>query len=422
MIINGKRALAHIQQVHDIQPIVGADNIELVHVLGWTLIAKKGEFKDGDLAVYIEIDSKVPDTDDRFAFLQSKKFKVKTYKLGKFGVVSQGLALPLSLFPELSECQVNDDVTDILHITYAVEEDNARKGPRKSNPNDWVKVIAARHPKFFKSKFGKFLMARKWGRKIVRVIFFFDRPKHNDLDFPSEYCSKTDEERVQNMPYILNDKQPYIVTEKIDGTSTTFVLVKKRKLFGGCTYDFIVSSRNVRQLDPKQVCYHDTNVYWEMAEKYDIKNKMIKMLEDSGGMDYIVLQGETYRFIYDSLENDVMDAYEKYIHEQINEFRMQIKQLEDEVSKEILKEWDFDVSEWNVDKSDDIFRNSGIYFKSEYEYRSDGDREYLWLVKDNDMVLVSIKVYKSPTFDLDNSSATIGFDLYLAREVEVKDE
>jgi hypothetical protein len=294
MLINGKRALAHIQQVHDIQPIEGADNIELVHVLGWTLIAKKGEFKDGDLAVYIEIDSKVPDTDDRFAFLQSKKFKVKTYKLGKFGVVSQGLALPLSLFPELSESQLGDDVTDILHITYAVEEDNARKGPRKSNPNDWVKIIAAKHPKFFKSKVGKFLMARKWGRKLVRIIFFFVRPKHNDLDFPSEYCSKTDEERIQNMPYILKDKEPYIVTEKIDGTSTTYVLAKKKGLFGKCTYEFIVSSRNVRQLDPGQVCYHDNNVYWEMAEKYDIKNKMIKMLEHSRGMDYIVIQGETY--------------------------------------------------------------------------------------------------------------------------------
>ena len=293
MIINGKRALAHIQEVHDIQPIEDADNIELVHVLGWTLIAKKGEFKDSDLAVYIEIDSKVPDTDERFAFLQSKKFKVKTYKLGKFGVVSQGLALPLSLFPELSECPLGSDVTDILHITYAVEEDNARKGPRNKS-GDAFKILAARHPKFFKSKLGKFLMARKWGRKIVKLLFIFDKEKKSDLDFPSEYCSKTDEERVQNMPYILQDKQPYVVTEKIDGTSTTFVIVKKKGLFGKCTYEFIVSSRNVRQLDPKQVCYHDTNVYWEMAEKYDIKNKMIKMLEDSGGMDYIVLQGETY--------------------------------------------------------------------------------------------------------------------------------
>ena len=295
MLINDKRALAHIQTVHDIQSIAGADNIELVHVLGWTLIAKKGEFKEGDAAVYIEIDSKVPETDERFAFLQSKKFKVKTYKLGKFGVVSQGLALPLSLFPELAECSIGDDVTDLLKIVYAVEEDNIRKSSKKTS-SDPFKIIAAKHPKFFKTKLGKFLMDRKWGRKLVRIIFFFVRTKKLNTDFPSEYTSKTDEERIQNMPYILNDKKRYVVTEKIDGTSTTYVLVKHKKLFGKCTYEFIVSSRNVRQLDPKQVCYHDNNVYWEMAEKYDVKNKMIKMFEtfDDPDLKYIVLQGETY--------------------------------------------------------------------------------------------------------------------------------
>ena len=77
MIINDKRALAHIQLVHDIRPIEGADNIELVHVLGWTLIAKKGEFQEGDKAVYIEIDSQVPSNDERFAFLANKHYKIK---------------------------------------------------------------------------------------------------------------------------------------------------------------------------------------------------------------------------------------------------------------------------------------------------------------------------------------------------------
>ena len=295
MIINGKRALAHIQKVHDIRPIAGADNIELVHVLGWTLIAKKGEFKEDDLAVYIEIDSKVPGDDERFAFLQKRDYKVKTYKLNKFGVVSQGLALPLSLFPELAECNIGDDVTDILKIIYAVSEDNIRKSSKKTS-SDPFKIIAAKHPKFFKSKIGKWLMSKKWGRVIVRIIFFFVKTKSQSTDFPSEYTSKTDEERIQNMPWILEDKKDYVVTEKIDGTSTTYVLVKKKRLFRKCTYEFIVSSRNVRQLDPKQVCYHDTNVYWEMAEKYDVKNKMIKMFETFGDDDlkYIVLQGETY--------------------------------------------------------------------------------------------------------------------------------
>ena len=72
MIINDKRALAYIQTVHDITPIEGADNIELVHVNAWTLIAKKGEFQDGDKCVFFEIDSKLPSDNPAFEFLAAK--------------------------------------------------------------------------------------------------------------------------------------------------------------------------------------------------------------------------------------------------------------------------------------------------------------------------------------------------------------
>ena len=88
MIVNGKRALAHIEKVTNIRPIEGADNIEQCYVLGWNLICKKGEFKEGDPCVYIEIDSKVPEREE-FEFLRTKGFKVKTMKLGKFNCISQ---------------------------------------------------------------------------------------------------------------------------------------------------------------------------------------------------------------------------------------------------------------------------------------------------------------------------------------------
>ena len=42
MIIKGKRALAYVERIHDIKSIENADNIELAHILGWTLIVKKG--------------------------------------------------------------------------------------------------------------------------------------------------------------------------------------------------------------------------------------------------------------------------------------------------------------------------------------------------------------------------------------------
>ena len=124
MLVNGKRELAYVQTVHDIEPIEGADSIEKVHVLGWDLIAKKGEFKEGDKCVYIEIDSLVPSDNPVFDFLASKHYKVKTFKLGKFGVVSQGLALPLSLFPELGDLAVDTQLPKKLKISYAVIEDN----------------------------------------------------------------------------------------------------------------------------------------------------------------------------------------------------------------------------------------------------------------------------------------------------------
>lgn len=99
---NKERALAHVEKIEWIRPIGGADNIELIGVLGWVCIAKKGEFNVGDMAVYIEIDSKCPETDERFAFLANKKFKVKTMKLGKFKVISHGISLTIITFPRIT--------------------------------------------------------------------------------------------------------------------------------------------------------------------------------------------------------------------------------------------------------------------------------------------------------------------------------
>ena len=91
MLINGERALAYTARCGVIEPIEGADNIDLMQVNGWRVIVKKGEFKEGDLCVYFEIDSKVPEK-EWSEFLASKHYKVKSMKLGKFGVISQGLA------------------------------------------------------------------------------------------------------------------------------------------------------------------------------------------------------------------------------------------------------------------------------------------------------------------------------------------
>lgn len=97
----------------------------------------------------------------------------------------------------------------------------------------------------------------------------------------------------QNMPWIVNDKQPFVATEKIDGTSTTFTLKRGKGLFG--KDEFYVCSRNVCFDKAGAKCFYDKNVYTEMAEKYDIENKMKMLLNGVfTDCDWITIQGETY--------------------------------------------------------------------------------------------------------------------------------
>ena len=282
MIINDKRALAYIQHVTNIRPIDGADNIEQCNVLGWNLICKKGEFHDGDPCVYIEIDSKVPEREE-FEFLRAKGFKVKTMKLGKFNCISQGLAMPQSAFKELAGLSEGTDVTDILGIKYSVQEDNARKG--NGDPNAKYKSMAARHQKIFKKKWARWMMRRSWGRKVM--FFFFGKKKDNPRGFPT-FVSKTDEERVENQPWRIGDGKTYLATEKLDGTSCTYALERK----GRNKFEFYVCSRNVRQQDEKQECYHDHNIYWDLAFKYNIEQHLKDFLNQFPQLKWVCIQGE----------------------------------------------------------------------------------------------------------------------------------
>lgn len=280
-----ERALAHVEKIEWIRPIEGADNIELIGILGWVCISKKNEFNVGDMAVYIEIDSKCPETDERFAFLANKKFKVKTMKLGKFKIISQGLALPLSLFPELQDKKIGDDVTDALKITYASKEDAARK-TNKIDPNAKYVAMMKRRKKLFSHPYIKRIMKYNLGRKLMFLLF--GRKNDNPKNFPN-WIIKTDEVRIENVPFYLQSTEKWIKTEKCDGTSCTFAVDRLKK--GKNKFDFIVCSRNIRQADRNQECYHASNIYWELADKYNIK-EILTQFATENNYNRVVLQGE----------------------------------------------------------------------------------------------------------------------------------
>lgn len=116
-----ERTLASIQRITDIQPIEGADAIDVASVLGWQVVVKKGEFQVGDLAVYLEIDSVPPDKEQyrflwRFAEVRPNNFRIKTVKLR--GQISQGILFPTTVVP-MSRLFVFDegqDLTALLEI------------------------------------------------------------------------------------------------------------------------------------------------------------------------------------------------------------------------------------------------------------------------------------------------------------------
>lgn len=305
---DGVRELAYVTRVNAIEPIVGSDNCEAAVVGGWRVMTRKGTFKVGDLAIYFEIDSKVP-AKEPFGFLEKKHYKVKTQKYvfgGKGNFVSQGLLMHPSdfgwtdcrgtLYPdgaidtgEKGDNQFlyeGDFLTQRLGVTYAEADDNKRKA--KSNPNTKINSALARHPKFAK-KYGKIVKNNRFLRWFFTLIW--GKKNDNKKAFPTkfQYVHHSDEERCENMAWILENKTPFVKTTKIDGTSTLFVL--ERKPFGRT--EFYVCSRNVRQLTPDQKTFHDDNVYWQVEFKYHIKEFLNDMLKQHPEWNYVALQGET---------------------------------------------------------------------------------------------------------------------------------
>ena len=298
---NSERELAYVVIIDGIESIPGYDRVEHALVGGWRIIVQKDQFKVGDPAIYFEIDSRVPADRECFAFLEKRHYKVKTLKMCK--TLSQGLLMHASDFGWTIENSVIDDhpviiddegkphyatdesrfLTKELGVTYADDEDNSRKAPSV----DKYKKMEMRHRKLFKNPVIHWFMRYKFGRKVM--FFFFGKKKDKKNGWPS-WVQKTDEERVQNMPWILNSTDKWIATEKIDGTSTTFTM--KRGKFG--RKSFYVCSRNVCFGEENKPCYYDTNVYWEMAKKYDIYRVLSDMLDKSPNEEWITLQGETY--------------------------------------------------------------------------------------------------------------------------------
>lgn len=243
-----ERALATIRKIDFISPIVGADKIEAAKIGGWTVVVKKGEFREGELCVYCEIDSVLPEGDADFEFLREKKFRIKSLRLR--GVLSQGICFPLNVLPGYAGY-------GILESSGAIHEGM-----------DVTELLGV----------------KKWEEPISLRM---------GGDAKGSFCSdvpKTDEERVQNCNGVTKPNMNldlwrdvvFVGTEKIDGTSSTFVYHKG---------DFDVCSRTLCLKKPEDV---KKSLYWDIAEHFNIYEGM-KKYSETFQVDFAI-QGEIAGF------------------------------------------------------------------------------------------------------------------------------
>ena len=281
----GERELAYIARVTEIVPIEGADRVEVAKIQGWTCMVAKGAFQVGDLGVFFEADSKVPEKEP-FLFMEKRHYKVKVQKFFKGTVISDGLLMSFADFGwKDGKYAEGDFLTKELGITYAEAEDNKRK----ANSTDKYKKMAQRHPKLFQNPIIKKAYKTNFGKKVL--FLFFGKKKDKKGCWPA-WVVKTDEERIQNLASRIEEFQneKWIATEKIDGTSTTFTLKGK-----GRKQEYHVCSRNVAFDTPEKAakCFYDSNVYLEMDEKYDMHYILQTIMNETNAL-YVTIQGETY--------------------------------------------------------------------------------------------------------------------------------
>ncbi|MBW8683611.1 RNA ligase (ATP) [Chitinophaga rhizophila] len=268
-----ERKLVSPVVIDDVQPIEGADLIEVATVKGWKLVTKKGEFKTGDHAVYCEIDSFLP-VKEEFEFLRKSSyrkmgeqegFRLKTMKMR--GQISQGLLLPIGLLDG---------------YTYQLGEDvSARLGVIKYEPP---------------------IPAALGG--IAKGLF------------PS-FMPKTDEERIQNLSadYEQFRHHTFYVTEKLDGSSVTFYFNEGN--FGVCS----------RNLDLEESA---ENSFWKVAIKEQIAEKLAatgKNLAIQGELIGEGVQGNPYGLRGQTVK--FFNAYDidERMYFGLNEFKAMIASL-----------------------------------------------------------------------------------------------
>jgi hypothetical protein len=226
-----------VVRIEKIEKHPNADTLSLTEVEGCPVIFRTGDFKEGDLGIYIPVESLVPEDRDwvkkNCSHLKFKNgvHRVKAVRLR--GIFSMGLLLPLHTSAPVFT--IGDDLAEALGIK-KYEEPDDQNFEQKNTPRKPVTFWD--HLKY---AFYKLFRISNKKRKITRPMPIYDL------------------ENYRKNKEVLQLGEEVVCTEKTHGCSSAFGYHKKR---------FWVSSHRV--LRPAE----DNSFWWRAVRKYDLENKL----------------------------------------------------------------------------------------------------------------------------------------------------
>ncbi len=269
-----ERVMARVVRIDNINPIEGADQIEVAQIGGWKVVVKKGEFQVNSLAVYAEVDSWIPHAIAPFltkpgqfpkVYNEVEGQRLRTIKLR--GQISQGLLLPYNTLFDFDSYKVMASCPPELLIDFDV---TSVLGIQRWEPP------------------AEFRAANAKG------------------SFP-HFIPKTDQARIQNLSKELvkwsAEGHQWQCTEKIDGSSMT-VFYKDGEV-GVC-------SRNLELKDD------GTSTFWETAKSEGLVEKLISIGKNIALQGELIggnIQGNAYKadkfqfHLYDIFDIDKQEYY-----------------------------------------------------------------------------------------------------------------
>ena len=268
--MENNNSVCFVAKINEIKPIEGADNIELGVIGGWNCIIKKGQYSVDDLVIVATTDAVIPQTISDAMNVTNylrKGQRVRTVKLR--GVYSECLIIPLMYAEKLTHPKAKwEEGTDMMELLGIIKYEPPVTQIQLASGK---KVRYQNNPAF--------------------TVYY---------KFPN----------LKNVKGMFNDGDLVQITRKLHGTNARYGIVKKLKLsfwdkvkkFFGLAdewidYEYVYGSHNVEKGSDSQGFY-STDVWREVAEKYQIKDRLWHMIKVLGSVQDvgsgIIVYGEIY--------------------------------------------------------------------------------------------------------------------------------